>query len=165
MRRFVHRLFSAAPALVLLIAAVYAGIAGRAFAHGAGWNQENAFAVVLSLHYADQTPMLYCEVQVFSPADPKIAYQKGRSDRNGGFAFKPNRPGLWLFTASDSEGHKSTGEVEVSAAQLSAASASTAGDAPLASGGVPAEGGDPVRIVLGISIIANLCLLFLRKRK
>ncbi len=160
MRTVFRPLFSA----VLLAVAVYAGAAGKAFAHGSGWNQENSFAVVLSLYYADQTPMLYCDVQIFSPADPKIPYQKGRSDRNGFFSFKPDSPGVWSFSASDAEGHRSTGEVEVTAEQLRRAS--VPGDAPpLAKGGASADGVDPIKVALGLSIIANLGLLFFRRRK
>ena len=165
MRTLFRQVFFAAPALALLTVAVHVGTAGKAFAHGSGWSQENAFAVVLSLYYADQSPMLYCEVQIFSPDDPKIPYQKGRSDRNGAFSFKPDRPGLWSFSVSDGEGHQSAGEVEVAADQLRAAAASGAKDAPLAKGGTPADGIDPIRVALGLSVIANLGLIFYRRRK
>ncbi len=107
--------------------------------------------------------MLYCEVQVFSPADPKIPYQKGRSDRNGFFSFKPDRPGLWSFSASDAEGHQSTGEVEITDEQLRMAS--VPGEAPPAKGGASADGVDPIKVALGLSVIANLGLFFSRRRK
>ena len=163
MRSVFRQLFFAAPALAALTAAVHIGTAGKAFAHGSGWSQENSFAVVLSLYYADQTPMLYCEVQVFSPADPKIPYQKGRSDRNGFFSFKPDRPGLWSFSASDAEGHQSTGEVEITDEQLRMASVPE--KAPPAKGGASADGVDPIKVALGLSVIANLGLFFSRRRK
>ncbi len=163
MRSVFRQLFSAVPALLALIVVVGIGTAGKAFAHGSGWSQESSFAVVVSLHYADQTPMLYCEVRIFSPADPKIPYQKGRSDRNGFFSFKPDSPGLWSFSASDAEGHQSAGEVEVTAEQLRMDSAPE--NAPPAKGGAPADGADPIKIALGLSVIANLGLFFSRKRK
>ncbi|MDR1921624.1 MAG: hypothetical protein LBS31_07785, partial [Candidatus Adiutrix sp.] len=92
------------PTLALaLAAALHFGAAAEARAHGSGWSQERAFSVVLSFYYADQTPMAYSEVQIFSPAEARIPHQKGRSDRNGLFVFKPDVPGMWSFSAADGQ--------------------------------------------------------------
>lgn len=157
MRRLVRPLLLAAFALTTLL-----GLGtGQARAHGSGWSQESLFAVVLSFYYADQTPIPYAEVEIFSPADSKIPYQKGRSDKNGFFAFRPDAAGLWSFSAADGQGHLSRGEVEVTAEQLNHAPIAT----PLAQGGASADGVDPLKIILGLSLLANLALFFLRKRK
>ncbi|MDR1921671.1 MAG: hypothetical protein LBS31_08025 [Candidatus Adiutrix sp.] len=166
------------PMLALTLAAVvHLGAAAEVWAHGSGWSQESAFSVVLSFYYADQTPMAYSEVQIFSPAEAGIPHQKGRSDRNGFFVFKPDVPGIWSFSAADGQGHLSQGEVEVAADQLNpenvsappGAAVSSRSDlarpeVPLARGGASAEGPDPLKIALGLSLIANLAFIVLWRK-
>ena len=158
-------------ALALAVSAQLIPASG-CWAHGSGWSQEDALSVVLSFYYADQTPMAYSEIQIFSPADDKIPYQKGRSDRNGFFAFKPDAPGVWSFSAADGQGHLSRGEVAITAGQLAGRPAAP-GDSPsaqarpqssLAKGGASAEGLDPLKIILGLSLISNLALIFLWRK-
>lgn len=161
--------------ITLTLALVFhLGAAIDARAHGSGWSQESAFSVLISFYYADQTPMAYSEVQIFSQSDPKIPYQKGRSDRNGFFSFKPDAPGIWSFSAADGQGHLSQGEIEVTADQFSGITSATSGqptsaaptstEAQLAKGGASAEGPDPLKIVLGLSLIANLTFIVWRRK-
>ena len=153
-----------------LASILYMGSGEKLWAHGSGWSQERAFTVLLSFYYADQMPMAYSEVQIFSPADANIPYQKGRSDQNGFFAFKPDQPGVWSFSANDGQGHLSPGEVQISAGQLnqnlgSDESGQNQSELPLARGGASAEGPEPLKIILGLSLIANLALIFLWRKK
>ena len=116
--------------------------------------------------------MAYSEIQIFSPADYMIPYQKGRSDRNGFFAFKPDVPGVWSFSAADGQGHLSRGEVEITAGQL-AGNPVAIDDSPspqarpqssLAKGGASAEGPDPLKIILRLSLISTLALTLLWRK-
>jgi nickel transport protein len=62
-------------------------------------------AVAVRARYAGAEPLAYAEYQVFSPADPKIPWQKGRTDRDGWLAFVPSQPGTWRVQVSDGSGH------------------------------------------------------------
>ena len=61
--------------------------------------------------FPDGEPLAYAEFQVFSPADAKIPYQKGRTDRSGYLAFVPNLPGNWHVRVS--EAARKDGRVDV----------------------------------------------------
>jgi nickel transport protein len=62
-------------------------------------------AVAVRARYAGAEPLAYAEYQVFSPADPKIPWQKGRTDRDGWLAFVPAQPGTWRVQVADGTGH------------------------------------------------------------
>ncbi len=82
------------------------------WAHGVGYNLKSAEDVqLLSFHYADGSAMSYCAVKLYSPVDSDIAYQKGRTDRQGNFAFLPTAPGLWLLSIDDGQGHETAAEI------------------------------------------------------
>lgn len=125
MRRAVAACASAA----LLLAA------GPAGAHEVLHAVERGRALALRAWYADGEPMAYCQYEVFSPADPKVPHQKGRTDRSGWVAFVPDLPGAWRVKVVDASGHGLETTVEASG---------TSG------GGAPAPGGtaSPVAFVL-----------------
>jgi nickel transport protein len=76
-------------------------------AHGThGATEEGGGAVCASAAYDDGSPMSYAAVDIFSPADKKLPFQTGRTDRNGYFCFRPDAPGRWKLTAKDEEGHQ-----------------------------------------------------------
>jgi nickel transport protein len=152
-----------------------------ALAHGVVWRQAPSDQTI-SLHflYSDQTPMMYSKVQLFSPAEAEIPYQSGVTDKNGGFAFIPNTPGLWKFESNDGQGHLASGEIEVVwpeatetvASGLTEQEPGSATSQPpsnpkpspaMASGGSQAPTWD--RIGLGLSVIINIALLALLFRK
>lgn len=135
----------------------------QALAHGTGWSQTAGFSVNLSFYYSDQTPMAYSEVQIFSPADAQIPHQKARADKNGYFSFCPDSPGIWKFAASDGQGHLSAGEIAVSDERLSGAAEPASPAGGLAGGGSVAGGPDPLSIILGLSLLANLALWRMRR--
>jgi nickel transport protein len=98
--------------------------------------------------------MAWNKVRVFGPGDEKTEFVVARTDRNGRFAFLPDRPGLWRVEASDDEGHKAVAETEYRPAASSGASSAMA--AP--GSGSYSEGAGPpwMRAVLGVSLVLNL---------
>jgi nickel transport protein len=42
---------------------------------------------------------------VFAPSDPRVPFQKGRTDRAGWLAFVPSEPGGWRVQVVDATGH------------------------------------------------------------
>lgn len=68
-------------------------------------------AVAVHAWYAGGEPLAYAEYQVFSPTDPKIPWQKGRTDRDGWLAFVPAAAGTWRIQVADATGHGTTIEV------------------------------------------------------
>lgn len=63
--------------------------------------------------YDDGSPMEYCDVAVYSPADGETEYQTGTTDPNGCFAFVPDTAGVWRVTIDDGMGHMVSAEVTV----------------------------------------------------
>jgi nickel transport protein len=62
-------------------------------------------AIALKAFFADGEPLAYTEYQIFSPVDPKIPHQKGRTDRDGYLAFVPSVPGSWQVKVTEPTGH------------------------------------------------------------
>ena len=134
------------------------GAAGPASAHEILYAVEGGKAIALKAYFADGEVLAYAEYQVFSPADPKIPYQKGRTDRAGYLAFVPEPPGKWRVVVTDSTGHGLDIEVDTTSEGL----ARTAPSAAVSSWAFA------VRPVLGVLLIAVLfaVLVFIyRKRK
>lgn len=101
---------SACLALLLLLAS-----AATAMAHEVFHTVERGKAVAVKAHFADGEALAYREYQVFSPADARIPYQKGRSDRSGAIAFLPDVPGPWRVVVMDDTGHGLDVKVDVPA--------------------------------------------------
>ncbi len=62
-------------------------------------------AVAVHAWFPDGEDLAYVQAEVFSPADEKIPYWKGRTDRSGWLAFVPNVPGKWRVRIIDNSGH------------------------------------------------------------
>jgi nickel transport protein len=62
-------------------------------------------AVAVRAYFADGEVLAYAAYEVYAPADPKIPYQKGRTDRSGWLAFVPDAPGAWRVKVIDDTGH------------------------------------------------------------
>lgn len=89
-------------AAVLLLAAPV-----QVAAHGTqGGTEIYGRAACVAAAYDDGTPMSYATVDIFSPAEKKLPFQTGRTDRNGYFCFRPDASGSWKLTAKDEEGHQ-----------------------------------------------------------
>jgi nickel transport protein len=103
-------------------------LSSTAFAHEVLHSVERGRAVAVKAYFADGEVLAYTEYQVFSPADPKIPYQKGRTDRGGYLAFVPDVPGTWHVRVLDDAGHGL--ELDVPVGQGQAKAPSSAGAMP-----------------------------------
>lgn len=99
--------------------------------------------------------MSYAEVVIYAPDDPKRAFQRGRTDRLGRFAFCPHRPGVWRVVLSDGMGHRLTRELKIGQVGEPASP-----QAPLA-GEIPFY----LKILVGLSLIFGLCGLAIIARR
>jgi nickel transport protein len=62
-------------------------------------------AVALRAYFADGEVLAYAPYELWSPADPDIPYQKGRTDRAGWLAFVPDVAGEWRVKVTGADGH------------------------------------------------------------
>ena len=99
--------------LGLAIAAGLGLFAGMAWAHGVGYQESDLRPVALDFFYSTGELMSYLKAEVFSPSDEKIAYQSGRTDAGGRFAFIPDKPGKWQVIVNDDDGHRAETEIDV----------------------------------------------------
>ena len=118
-------------------------------------------AIAVKAFFADGEGLAYTEYQVFSPTDPRIPYQKGRTDRSGYLAFVPDAPGAWRVKVTDTTGHGLDLVVDVAAVGERSTNFQTRQGSDLASWAFA------IRPVLGVGIIAALfaLLVFLYRRK
>ena len=158
--------------MVLLGLATIAGLSSflvqRADAHGVGYSESSLKPVSLEFFYSTGELMSYLEAKVFSPADEKVAYQSGRTDEGGRFAFTPNKPGTWRVVVNDEDGHRAEAAVDVTEEFLKAdASAGSSGSLVQEKKAAP-EGLDLyLRAGLGVSLLFNIAafVLLARRRK
>jgi len=87
-------------------------LASAASAHETLHEVSRGSAVAVKTYFADGEVLAYTAYEVFSPADPKIPYQKGRTDREGWLAFVPNAPGKWRVKVLDDTGHGLDAEID-----------------------------------------------------
>lgn len=120
--------------------------AAEASAHGTGYRQSELKAISLEFMYSTGEAMSYREAKVFSPSDEKFAFQTGRTDEHGRFAFTPDTAGTWRVIVRDEEGHQCTAEIEVGSNE--AVTDSKQADSDLFT-----------RALLGVSIIFNIALI------
>ena len=125
--------------------------------------------VLVQFAYAGGDQPTYAKVEVYSPADAKVEFQNGRTDAQGRFAFMPDTPGQWRIIMADNMGHRVEHAVEVSPDQSSMQGAAKNADKAAATVATPGVGGFsmPLRILLGLSLIANMALgiAVLRRRR
>ena len=142
-----------------VIGLAFAGLiflCGEAFAHGTGYRHSALKAVALEFMYSTGEAMSYREARVFSPNDDKFAWQSGRTDERGRFAFVPNAAGMWRIIVRDEEGHQCEASILIS------------GEGLEVSGG-EAESSIPngmelfIRALLGVSVIFNIAMIIRRK--
>lgn len=113
-----------------LALSVLAALPALASAHEVLHTVERGRAVAVHAYFPDGEDLAYCAFEVFSPADPKVPHQKGRTDRKGWLAFVPDAPGAWRVKVVDATGHGLELELKVDAVAAppgaSAPAASTA---------------------------------------
>ena len=120
--------------------------AGTARAHGVELIKEDRPTVQVRASYSDGGPMNYAEVSIYAPDDSQRAFQRGRTDRLGRFAFCPQQKGSWRVIISDGMGHQIDEKIEV-------------GKAPGAAPSVaPQAAGLPMayKVLVGLSLIFGL---------
>lgn len=121
-----------------------------AWGHGTGGDAEVAEGVRVKAAYDDGDPMSYAAVEVIAP-DSGVAFQTGRTDRNGVFMFAPDRPGSWQIVLNDGIGHRLVMKRDVPPAP---------GEAPEPAPPTESNRPDVSRReggIAGISIIFGLC--------
>ena len=149
-------------ALAAALAVLVVPLAARA--HETLHEVEKGKAVAVKAYFADGEVMAYTPTEVFSPADAKIPWQKGRTDRAGWVAFHPDVPGAWRVRVTDDTGHGLDLTVDVS-------DAPSAGPAAADQGGSDASLGTAafvLRPLVGVAAIVALfagVYLFHRRRK
>lgn len=143
--------------------------AAQAQAHAlyAAHSWQGTVALVQFAYAGGEVPT-YAKVEVYGPADAKVEFQNGRTDAQGRFAFMPDAAGRWRIIMADNMGHRVEHSVEVAADQGSPQISGQNGGKPAVTAS-PGVGGFsmPLRIVLGLSLIANLalCAALLRRRQ
>jgi nickel transport protein len=121
-----------------------------AYAHGAGYRRSDKKSLSLEFFYSTGETMSYLETKVFSPRDEKFAFQSGRTDEDGRFAFTPNAPGLWRLLVRDGEGHLAEAEVDVTPEFLAGEETAVVSES-----NAPGGTGLAFSAVLGVSLIFN----------
>jgi len=141
-----------------LVAGFACLFAFRVEAHGTAHRVvRDGTAVTVECFYSDKEPMQYAEVLVFSPSDRKVEYQNGRTDRNGRFAFFPDRQGTWRIEVDDGMGHRMTADIEVTTPD---GPATGSGSGSSSEEEQPSGASVPLKAAFGVSLIANIALLF-----
>lgn len=133
-------------AVTALVAAL-ALLPVAAGAHEVLHDVERGRAVAVRAYFADGEALAYTQYEVYSPADPKIPHQKGRTDRSGWVAFVPDVPGKWRVKVIDNTGHGLDVEVEAGAASRAAPGSGAGGASSLAF---------ILRPVVGIAVIVGV---------
>jgi nickel transport protein len=98
--------------------------------------------------YEEGTPVVDGDVAITAPGSEE-AWQTGRTDPSGRFAFFPDAPGTWTIRVDDGRGHRAQATVEVGAREVAAgpeveASAGPEGEARL------------WRLLTGLGLIAGV---------
>lgn len=149
MRNF---LLGRAAAICLAAALLVVGTAAQAAAHALyAADTRHEGLVLVQFAYAGGERPTYARVEVYSPSDDKVEFQNGRTDAQGRFAFMPDAPGRWRIIMADNMGHRVEHTVEVKA---------MAGASSPANGTAAGPGGFslPLRLLLGLSLLANMAL-------
>lgn len=122
-------------------------------AHGMDGVVEHDEGYCVTAQYDDGEPMSYAAVEIKAP-DSDLAFQKGRTDRNGRFMFRPDGAGRWQAIVQDGMGHRLSLDLEVG---------EDLGVPEKVQAGIPATGAVPGRfgsIFGGLGIIFGLCGFF-----
>ena len=142
--------------LVGLVALVALG-AGPARAHETLHEVARGKAIAVKAYFADGEVLAYTAYEVYSPADPKIPWQKGRTDRGGWLAFVPDAPGSWRVKVIEETGHGLDLQVD----------AEVPGAAQAPAGGAVSTAAFVLRPLLGLAAIGAVfaALYFAYRRK
>ena len=109
----------ATKSLLAVLAAV--AVPALAGAHEVLHAVERGRAVAVRAWESDGDPIAGARYEVYSPSDPKVPYQNGRTDRNGWLAFVPDVAGTWRVKVVGPDGHGLDVEVDASAGPVAPA--------------------------------------------
>lgn len=98
-----------AAALLLALAAAPAA------AHETLHEIQRGKAIAVRAYVADGEVLADLAYEVYSPADPAVPYQRGRTDRSGWLAFVPDAPGKWRVKVIGDAGHGLDVEIDAAA--------------------------------------------------
>lgn len=146
---------------MLLVTAMAVLAPGGARAHEVLHQVERSRAVALQAYFADGEVLAYARYEVYSPADPKIPHQRGRTDRDGWLAFVPAVPGTWRVKVINDTGHGLDVGVEVPSTPAGATAAGRS------SAAVPGVAAFVLRPLVGVAAIAAVfgVLLVVHRRQ
>lgn len=131
-----------------------------AWAHGVAYEMvETSPTVTFKAGFSSGDPIAYGQVLIYAPDNAEVEFQNGRTDKNGVFSFLPDSPGIWKVEVDGGLGHKLFFDVTVADSNQSGL-ATQKEESPL-------RASMNIKILLGISLIFNLCLAatFLRARR
>lgn len=142
------------------LAALALALAAPARAHETLHEVARGRAIAVRATFVDGEVLAYVPYEVYSPADPRIPHQKGRTDRSGWLAFVPDAPGKWRVRVIDDTGHGLDLEVDAEAQ-------SAPPDAPAGGPGAGAGAAFVLRPLLGLAVIGAVfaALFFAYRRK
>jgi nickel transport protein len=142
------------------LAALVALAAAPAAAHETLHEVQRGKAIAVKGYFADGEVLAYAAYEVYSPADPRIPHQKGRTDRSGWVAFVPDVPGKWRVRVIDGTGHGLDVEVDAEAPR-----GAPAGESP--SAGATSPVAFVLRPLLGLAVIGIVfaALVLVHRRK
>ncbi len=119
-----------------------------AWGHGTEGFTETAQGILVTAGYDDGEAMSYAAVEITGPDNGPV-FQKGRTDRNGQFMFRPDQKGKWQIVVQDGMGHRLALEQEIADDQ---GNLTTAPSSPSA----PPKASRPRGVITGISVIFGL---------
>jgi nickel transport protein len=123
-------------------------------------------AVALKFFESDGDLLDQAPYEVWSPADGKVAWQKGRTDRAGWLSFVPASPGRWRVKVVKEDGHGLEVEVDTATLATPAPAAPTAAPAappPAALGGAAFVLRPLLGVLLVGALFGGLVLLYRKK--
>lgn len=127
--------------------------ASTAWCHGVEGFVDKAEAYRLTAQYDDGEPVSYAAVEIKSP-DADIAFQTGRTDRNGCFLVKTDTPGAWQAVISDGMGHRLALDFTV------AADGNVKETENVPASSASRQISRPYKVLTGLSLIIGLCGFF-----
>jgi nickel transport protein len=105
---------STLPALATATALALA--ASPALAHETLHEIQRGRAIAVRAYESDGDVLADIPFEIYSPADPKIPYLTGRTDRGGWLAFVPDLAGTWRVKVIEETGHGLDLQVDASLA-------------------------------------------------
>lgn len=145
---------------VILIATGFLCFSTMTWAHGVSYEMiETSPSVTFKSGFSSGEPITYGEVLIYAPDNAEVEFQNGRTDKNGAFSFLPDRAGIWKVEVNGGMGHKLIFDVDITELNEKGLTAHKKKN--------PLQASMTIRVLLGISLIFNLCLAasYLRARQ